>query len=56
MPLPGSQAVLFTTATHISGYDDANIDVISLKTGVRNTIERGGFSVGRGAASDGRQA
>jgi tRNA A-37 threonylcarbamoyl transferase component Bud32/WD40 repeat protein len=44
--LPRSQAVLFTSAalTSASGYDDANIDVISLKTGERKTIERGGFS------------
>ncbi|MSV35574.1 MAG: hypothetical protein EXQ47_08260 [Bryobacterales bacterium] len=43
--LPGSRAVLFTAAPEISvSYDDANIDVISLKTGERKTIERGGFS------------
>jgi hypothetical protein len=43
--LPGSQAVLFTSATEIgTGYDDASIDVISLKTGERKTIQRGGFS------------
>lgn len=44
--LPGSQAVLFTATAQISagGYDDANIDVISLKTGERKTIQRGGFS------------
>jgi Tol biopolymer transport system component len=43
--LPGSQAVLFTSGTQTgAGYDNANIDVISLKTGERKTIERGGFS------------
>jgi len=43
--LPGSQAVLFTSATQSGGrYDNANIDVISLKTGERKTIQRGGFS------------
>ena len=42
--LPGSQAVLFTVANHTSSYDDANIDVISLKTGERRTVARGGFS------------
>ena len=43
--LPGSQAVLFTAAAQTgAGYDDANIDVISLKTGERKTIQRGGFS------------
>ena len=43
--LPGSQAVLFTSGTRTgAGYDDANIDVMSLKTGERKTIQRGGFS------------
>jgi len=44
--LPGSQAVLFTAHTAGGGgnYDDANIDVISLKTGERKTVQRGGFS------------
>jgi hypothetical protein len=44
--LPGSQTVLFTSDTQTSGHnhDDANIDVISLKTGERKTIQRGGFS------------
>jgi Tol biopolymer transport system component len=47
--LPGSQAIVFTAATHLGGnsggsYDDANVDVVSLKTGERKTIERGGFS------------
>jgi Tol biopolymer transport system component/predicted Ser/Thr protein kinase len=42
--LPGSQAVLFTASTHIGGnYDDANIDVVSIKTGERKTVQRGGF-------------
>ena len=43
--LPGSQAILFTAGTAgRGGYDDANIDVISLKTGERKTVARGGFS------------
>ena len=43
--LPGSQAVLFTAAAQLGlSYDDANIEVISLKTGERKTIQRGGFS------------
>ena len=43
--LPGSQAVLFTAAAQLSpSYDDANIEVVSLKTGERKTIQRGGFS------------
>ena len=42
--LPGSQAVLFTSSATITvSYDDANIEVISLKTGERKTIQRGGF-------------
>jgi serine/threonine-protein kinase len=42
--LPGGQAVLFTASTVATSYDDANIDVISLKTGERKTVARGGFS------------
>ena len=43
--LPGSQSVLFTVAAQIAaGYDDANIDVVSLQTGERKTIQHGGFS------------
>jgi serine/threonine-protein kinase len=42
--LPGSRAVLFTSSTRVGGdYDDANIDVVSLKTGERKTVQRGGF-------------
>jgi serine/threonine-protein kinase len=51
--LPGSQAMLFTTSTHGGNYDDANIDAISLKTGERKTIVRGGFSPGYLATSGG---
>ena len=43
--LPGSQVVLFISDTQPAGvHDDANIEVISLKTGERKTIQRGGFS------------
>jgi Tol biopolymer transport system component len=42
--LPGSQAVLFTASTHTGREDDGNIEVISLKTGERKTVQRGGFS------------
>jgi Tol biopolymer transport system component len=42
--LPGSQAILFTAATHAGSYDDATVDAISLKTGERKTVVRGGFS------------
>jgi serine/threonine-protein kinase len=51
--LPGSQAVLFTASTHTGREDDGNIDVISLKTGERKTVERGGFSPGYLATSNG---
>jgi serine/threonine-protein kinase len=40
--LPGSQAVLFTA--YGTGYDEAEIAVISLKSGERKTLHRGGFS------------
>ncbi|MFN0168647.1 MAG: protein kinase domain-containing protein, partial [Bryobacteraceae bacterium] len=43
--LPGSQAVLFTAATLLSpSYDDGNIESISLRTGERKTVPKGGFS------------
>jgi hypothetical protein len=42
--LPGSQAIVFTASTHTGTFDDASIDVVSLKTGERKTIARGGFS------------
>jgi Tol biopolymer transport system component len=41
--LPGSQAILFTASTQRGNYDNANVDVISLKTGERKTVARGGF-------------
>jgi Tol biopolymer transport system component/predicted Ser/Thr protein kinase len=41
--LPGSQAVVFTAHTQFANYDGANIDVVSLKTGARMTVQRGGF-------------
>ena len=47
--LPGSQAVLLTVVHGsasgvILTYDDANIDVLSINTGVRKTVQHGGFS------------
>jgi serine/threonine-protein kinase len=42
--LPGSQAILFTASASASNFEDANVDVISLKTGERKTVARGGFS------------
>ena len=41
--LPGSQAVLFTSSKQQGSYDDASIEVVSLKTGQRRTIHHGGF-------------
>jgi serine/threonine-protein kinase len=42
--LPGSQAVLFASTSVGGGsFDDANIGVLSLKTGQRKTVLRGGF-------------
>ena len=42
--IPGSQLVLFTSAPQIgAGYDDATIEMVSLKTGERRTVQRGGF-------------
>jgi hypothetical protein len=40
--LPGGQAVLFTGATVTGGYEDASIEVLSLKTGQRKAVLRGG--------------
>ena len=51
--LPGSQAVLFTAASQRANFDDAIIDVVSLKTGERKTVARGGFSPHYAAASTG---
>lgn len=42
--LPGGQAVLFTAGASRANQDDANIDVISLKTGERKTVARGGYN------------
>ena len=42
--LPGSQAILFTASTRRGNYDNANVDVVSLKTGERKTVARGGYS------------
>jgi WD40 repeat protein len=41
--LRGSQAILFTASASATNFDDANVDVISLKTGERKTVARGGF-------------
>ncbi len=41
--LPGSRAVLFTTGHLNQTFDDADIEVVSLKTGERTTLHHGGF-------------
>ncbi len=41
--LPGSQEVLFTACTTVNRYDEASIEVQSLKTGRRKTLMRGGY-------------
>src|ERR1700674_1623195 len=41
--LPGGQAVLFTASSNITEYNEANLEVLSLKTGQRKTLQRGGF-------------
>jgi serine/threonine-protein kinase len=41
--LPGSQAVLFTSAPTSLGRDDADIEVLALNTGVRKALQRGGY-------------
>jgi serine/threonine-protein kinase len=48
--LPENRGVLFTTHGAIGRYDDANIVVLSLQTGQRKTVQRGGF-LGRYLAS-----
>ncbi len=41
--LPGSQAVLFSVYHAIENYDNADIEVVSVKTGKRTTVYHGGF-------------
>jgi serine/threonine protein kinase len=41
--LPGGNAVLFTASTQAGQYEDARLDVVSLKTGERKTLHRGGY-------------
>jgi serine/threonine-protein kinase len=42
--LPGSQAVLFTAYSYGRDYDDAEIDLVHLKSGKRKVIYKGGFN------------
>ena len=41
--LPGSKAVLFTSSTNLTNYEDADIVVYSMASGQRKTVQRGGF-------------
>jgi len=41
--LPGGQAVLFTGNTVATGFDNASIEVLSLKTGQWKVVQRGGY-------------
>jgi serine/threonine-protein kinase len=41
--LPGGRAVLFTGATSNGAYDDANIEVLTLKSGETKILLRGGY-------------
>jgi Tol biopolymer transport system component/predicted Ser/Thr protein kinase len=41
--LPGSRAVLFSTERVAGTFDEADIEVVSLKTGERTTLHHGGF-------------
>jgi Tol biopolymer transport system component len=41
--LPGGDAILFTARTAQEGWNDASIKVLSIKTGQRKTITKGGY-------------
>jgi serine/threonine protein kinase len=41
--LSGGKAVLFTSNTHLTNYEDAEIVVYSLTSGQRKTVQHGGF-------------
>jgi hypothetical protein len=41
--LPGGQQILFTGFVKGKDFDDANIEVLSLKTGVARIVVRGGY-------------
>ncbi len=42
--LPGSQTILFTAHSGSIDYDNASIDAVSVKSGQRKTLVRGGFN------------
>ena len=41
--LPGSEAVLFSSSPNSSSWDDANIEVLTLKTGQTKLVQGGGY-------------
>jgi Tol biopolymer transport system component len=41
--LPGGRAVLFTASSNVSDFNESSVEVLSLKTGQRKTLQRGGF-------------
>src|SRR5260370_24829712 len=41
--LPGGQTVLFTSSAAYGAYEEANIDVLSMKSGHVKTVQRGGY-------------
>jgi serine/threonine-protein kinase len=41
--LPGRKAVVFSASNNITDWEEARVDVLSLKTGQRKTVVRGGF-------------
>jgi serine/threonine-protein kinase len=41
--LPGGKAVVFTSHTRLNGFDNAQLVVQTLKTGVRTVLQRGGY-------------
>ena len=49
--LPGGQTLLFTASIGVGGYEDANIEALSLKTGQIKIAQRGGY-FGRYLPSD----
>jgi len=41
--LPGGKAVMFTSATHGGNYEDADIVVYSMSSGLRKVVQHGGY-------------
>ncbi|HKE28904.1 MAG TPA: protein kinase [Bryobacteraceae bacterium] len=41
--LPGRKAVLFSASSAMANWEEAHVEVLSLKTGQRKTVVRGGF-------------